>query len=60
MEHSHLSGDSMVKVLLAVGTGASLLHSYLLCADCRSHGFWSKVFLHAKGPPASSSLGNLR
>lgn len=40
-----------MKIVLAVGTGAALLHSYLLCADGRSHGFWSRVALQAKGSP---------
>lgn len=44
MERNHFSGDSM-KMLLAVGTGAALLHSHLLCADGHSHGFWSRVAL---------------
>lgn len=39
MEQNHLSGDSMVKMLLAVGTGAAPLHSCLLCTNGRSHGF---------------------
>lgn len=39
----------MVRMLLAMGTGAALLHS-CLCADARSHGLWSRVALHSKEP----------